>query len=75
MQVIFCSRTLSQLSQFVEELKRTPFASHLSVVSLASRSVLCVNEAVRALGAGPLINERCLDLQQVCMRECERGKG
>jgi hypothetical protein len=38
-QVYFCSRTHSQLSQFVAELHRTPFAAALSVASLASRKV------------------------------------
>ena len=35
----FCSRTHSQLSQFVAELHRTPFASEFAVASLASRKV------------------------------------
>ena len=39
MQVIFCSRTHSQLTQFVSELSRTPFAATLSMVALASRKV------------------------------------
>lgn len=38
-QVIFASRTHSQLSQFVGELQRTPFALSLATVSLASRKV------------------------------------
>lgn len=56
------SRTHSQLSQVVSELHRTPFASSMSVVVLASRGVLCVNEAVRALGSNAAINDRCQDL-------------
>jgi hypothetical protein len=38
-QVIFASRTHSQLSQFVGELHRTPFADELSLVALGSRKV------------------------------------
>jgi chromosome transmission fidelity protein 1 len=64
-QIIFCSRTHSQLSQFVAELRRTGFADRLSVVALASRGVLCVNDEVRKLEVPGLMNERCLDLQQV----------
>lgn len=45
-QVIFCSRTHSQLSQFVGELRRTRFAQSLSLVAVASRRALCVNEQV-----------------------------
>lgn len=38
-QVIFCSRTHSQLSQFISELRRTEFKDNISVVALASRKV------------------------------------
>ncbi|PSC69979.1 putative ATP-dependent RNA helicase DDX11 [Micractinium conductrix] len=63
-QIIFASRTHSQLSQFVGELHRTPFADELSLVALGSRKALCINEAVLRLQSAPLINERCLDLQK-----------
>eukprot|EP00884_Botryococcus_braunii_P018140 jgi/Botrbrau1/5009/Bobra.0396s0030.1 len=63
-QVLFCSRTHSQLAQFVGELKRTPFASRLRVVALGSRKALCINSAVMQLGSSQRINERCLDLQK-----------
>ncbi|PRW20458.1 putative ATP-dependent RNA helicase DDX11 [Chlorella sorokiniana] len=63
-QIIFASRTHSQLTQFVGELHRTPFADEMSLVALGSRKALCINEAVLALGAPSLINERCLDLQK-----------
>ncbi len=56
------SRTHSQLSQVVSELHRTPFASSMSAVVLASRGVLCVNESVRSLGSGAAVNDRCQDL-------------
>lgn len=38
-QIFFCSRTHSQLSQFVSELHRTPFAETLSVAAIAGRKV------------------------------------
>ncbi len=38
-QVFFCSRTHSQLSQFVSELQRTAFADTIATVALASRKV------------------------------------
>jgi hypothetical protein len=44
-QVIFCSRTHSQLSQFVSELKRTDLTSKVSVVALAARKVRGKNDA------------------------------
>lgn len=43
LKVFFCSRTHSQLSQFVGELKRTKFATSLQSVSLGSRKTLCTN--------------------------------
>lgn len=59
-KVIYCSRTHSQLTQFVAELRKTSFCNDSSSVSgggvdelcvrvacLASRSQLCVNDKVR----------------------------
>jgi chromosome transmission fidelity protein 1 len=63
-QVIFCSRTHSQLSQFVGELRRTRFAESLKLVAVGSRRALCVNEAVSKLSDLAAINERCMELQQ-----------
>lgn len=63
LQVIFCSRTHSQLAQVLKEIRSIP-EEHLpegfSVVTLGSRSNLCVNEAVknRARAAGHL-NDLC----------------
>ncbi|KAK7381645.1 hypothetical protein VNO80_00191 [Phaseolus coccineus] len=64
LKVYFCSRTHSQLSQFMKELRRTVFAKEMMVVSLGSRKNLCINEEVVALGNSTRINERCLELQK-----------
>ncbi len=67
--MIFCSRTHSQCSQFVSELRRTTgFSARLLALPLAARRALCINPAVRALGAAHLINERWEELQQVSGR-------
>ena len=63
-QIIFCSRTHSQLMQFVGELKKTRFRDSMSLVSLGSRKALCVNPDVQKLGSQAMINERCMDLQK-----------
>jgi chromosome transmission fidelity protein 1 len=63
-QVIFCSRTHSQLAQFVGELRRTRFAETVALVALGSRRQLCVNDDVLRLGAPALVSERCLELQK-----------
>ncbi|XP_052869609.1 ATP-dependent DNA helicase DDX11 [Anopheles cruzii] len=63
-QVIFCSRTHSQLSQVVGEVKGTQHVADLRLMSLASRQSLCINPEVRKLKSNSLINERCLELQK-----------
>lgn len=44
LKVYFCSRTHSQLSQFIRELRKTVFASELNVICLGSRKNFCINE-------------------------------
>ncbi|KAJ3252990.1 DEAD H (Asp-Glu-Ala-Asp His) box helicase 11 [Boothiomyces macroporosus] len=61
-QIIYTSRTHSQISQFVQEIKKTVYADML-VTSLGSRKNLCVNENVRNLTSISKINDRCTDLQ------------
>jgi chromosome transmission fidelity protein 1 len=73
-QVLFCSRTHSQLAQFVGQIQKSPY-SDLRVVTLGSRQSLCVNDQVNTvmltthvfmlqLGSLAEINEKCLDLQE-----------
>ena len=76
-KIIFCSRTHSQLTQFVNELRRaTPPSSmpanmptaatveRIKHVSLGSRKNLCINERVSRLPSTTAINEQCLELQK-----------
>ncbi len=63
-QIYFCSRTHSQLSQFVKEVQKTKFAEDIRLVSLASRANMCINESVKKLQGSSLINEKCLELQK-----------
>lgn len=74
-KIFYCSRTHSQLTQFVNELKRikVPPAVTLGVdglegeikhLSLGSRKNLCINPNIQKLGNVNAINERCLELQQ-----------
>uniref|UniRef100_A0A7N0UY48 Helicase ATP-binding domain-containing protein n=1 Tax=Kalanchoe fedtschenkoi TaxID=63787 RepID=A0A7N0UY48_KALFE len=64
LKIYFCSRTHSQLSQFIKELKKTNFASEIRVVCLGSRKNFCINEEVLKLGSSTRINEKCLDLMK-----------
>ncbi|NXC85551.1 DDX11 helicase, partial [Cercotrichas coryphoeus] len=63
-KIYYCSRTHSQLSQFVREVQKSPFGKDTRLVSLGSRQNLCVNEEVRRLGALQLINDHCMEMQK-----------
>ncbi|XP_058793640.1 ATP-dependent DNA helicase DDX11 [Phymastichus coffea] len=63
-KIFFCSRTHSQLSQFVEELKKSPYSEKVSLVSLASRNNYCINPSVKALKNMSMMNEQCQQLQK-----------
>ncbi|XP_053695982.1 ATP-dependent DNA helicase DDX11 [Sabethes cyaneus] len=63
-QVIFCSRTHSQLGQVIREIRRTDFGKQIRLTALASRQNFCINSDVRKLNSNALINERCLELQK-----------
>lgn len=64
-QIYFCSRTHSQLSQIINEIKNTIYGKSIRVASLASRQNYCINSNVRKLQSNNLINERCLELQKL----------
>ena len=64
LRIIYCSRTHSQLSQFVKEVQKTKFVQDLRLVSLASRANMCINDSVLALKNPTLINEKCLEMQK-----------
>ncbi|KAI5073385.1 hypothetical protein GOP47_0011398 [Adiantum capillus-veneris] len=64
LKVFFCSRTHSQLSQFVRELQRTSFSTALKTVPIGARKSLCINPEVSKLKHSFRINERCLELQR-----------
>ncbi|KAJ3084917.1 DEAD H (Asp-Glu-Ala-Asp His) box helicase 11, partial [Quaeritorhiza haematococci] len=69
-KVLYCSRTHSQLSQFVAELRKTPFIDNIRVVALGSRKNLCINENVLKLKSLPRITDRCLELQKAKNGSC-----
>uniref|UniRef100_A0A8C5SRR9 DEAD/H-box helicase 11 n=1 Tax=Laticauda laticaudata TaxID=8630 RepID=A0A8C5SRR9_LATLA len=72
LQIYYCSRTHSQLAQFIHEVQKSPFSKEICLVSLGSRQNLCVNEEVRCLGAVQLINDRCMEMQK---NKCEKNTG
>uniref|UniRef100_A0A673C0J7 ATP-dependent DNA helicase DDX11 n=1 Tax=Sphaeramia orbicularis TaxID=375764 RepID=A0A673C0J7_9TELE len=63
-KIYYCSRTHSQLAQFVHEVQKSPFSKDISLVTLGSRQNMCINEEVRRLGSIQRINDRCLEMQK-----------
>uniref|UniRef100_A0A6Q2XZW6 Helicase ATP-binding domain-containing protein n=1 Tax=Esox lucius TaxID=8010 RepID=A0A6Q2XZW6_ESOLU len=72
-KIYYCSRTHSQLSQFVHEVQKSPFNQDVSLVTLGSRQNMCVNEEVRRLGSVQRINDRCMEMQK--NKHDQRPKG
>ncbi|KAH7122945.1 helicase C-terminal domain-containing protein [Dactylonectria macrodidyma] len=78
-KIYYTSRTHSQLSQFITELRRPTFPPSLptslakddqpkteavKLLPLSSRQRLCINPSVSRLGSTQAINDRCSELQQ-----------
>ncbi|SNX85039.1 related to CHL1 - protein of the DEAH box family [Melanopsichium pennsylvanicum] len=75
-RIVYASRTHSQLSQFVAELKKTSFGQSdvlnpgrlpIRTISLGSRKQMCINEDVQRIGrskGSEAMNERCLELMK-----------
>ena len=66
-KIYYCSRTHSQLSQFVNEIKKTCYSREerpLRTVVLGSRNNYCINQSVLKLNNNNLINEKCIELQK-----------
>ncbi|XP_054168396.1 ATP-dependent DNA helicase DDX11-like [Oppia nitens] len=65
-KIYYCSRTHSQLSQFISEIKKTIYSRQqrpVRSVPLSSRSNYCINNSVSRLSNNSLINEKCIELQ------------
>ncbi|XP_033632189.1 ATP-dependent DNA helicase DDX11-like [Asterias rubens] len=73
-KIFYCSRTHSQLSQFVHEVQKSPYGETTKVVTLGSRQNLCINESVKKLQSQSLINDRCLELQKKKKEKKEKHK-
>ena len=69
-KIVYAARTHSQLSQFVNELRRTGF-SGIRVVALGGRKVLCGNSDVNRPGRSEqAVNDACLDLKKDKISSC-----
>ncbi|ETS85933.1 hypothetical protein PFICI_03958 [Pestalotiopsis fici W106-1] len=79
-KIYYTSRTHSQLTQFISELRRPKFPSSVpadlllggsksdaevvKLLPLSSRQRLCINPSVSKLGTLAAINDKCSELQQ-----------
>ncbi|PRP77742.1 putative ATP-dependent RNA helicase DDX11-like protein 8 [Planoprotostelium fungivorum] len=71
-KVFYCSRTHTQLSQFVNEVKRTKYAEKVTVITLGSRMTTCINDDVKKLGTLNRMNDKCLDM--IKQKSNDKGK-
>ncbi|XP_064405283.1 ATP-dependent DNA helicase DDX11-like isoform X2 [Halichondria panicea] len=63
-KIYYCSRTHTQLAQFVREVQHSPYKNLVNVITIGSRQNLCINEDVTRLKSLTLMNDRCLELQK-----------
>ena len=63
-KIFFCSRTHTQLSQFIHEIKKTTFGQELKCVTLGSRRLLCINPEIQRLKNDTSMTDACLELQK-----------
>lgn len=73
-KLIYCSRTHSQLSQFISEIQKTSFKDKIRVLALGSRVNLCVNPEVNRSKNISIINDKCMDLQRKGKQSCSFKK-
>lgn len=73
-KIIYCSRTHSQISQFIREIRKTVYGEHIRVVSLGSRKNLCSNPAVSSLRSDLQMTDACLDMLQGAKTKEESSK-
>lgn len=69
-QIIYCSRTHSQISQFIHEIRRTCYSS-IRCISLASRAHMCINTSINSSKSDYTVSELCLELQRNNVRSSE----
>ncbi|KZT56338.1 DNA repair helicase [Calocera cornea HHB12733] len=73
-KIYYTSRTHSQLSQLVSELRKTQLYESTRFVALGSRKNLCINHALRKKAGGDL-DEACRELLNGKLYREKKGKG
>ena len=63
-QILYCSRTHSQIQQYVNEIKQSGYPN-IRCISLGSRKNLCINESLtKRFKTDGKLSQECLDLQK-----------
>ncbi|OAF66995.1 hypothetical protein A3Q56_05276, partial [Intoshia linei] len=61
-QIFYCTRTHSQINQFIQEIEKTNLKISLTV--LGSRQHLCIHPKISKISNHQIINEKCLLLNE-----------
>ncbi|CAH8491590.1 unnamed protein product [Heterobilharzia americana] len=65
LQIIYCSRTHSQLNQIAKEFNKCKtLFNKITMIQLSSRHLLCINQQIYQLKHSDLINIGCLELNR-----------
>jgi len=62
-KIFYCSRTHTQIAQFVSEIRRTAYAG-ARVVTLGSRKNMCIHPTVSRLSSDVRMSDQCLEMQK-----------
>lgn len=62
-KIFYCSRTHTQIAQFVSEIRRTLY-SNARVVTLSSRKNFCIHHTVSRLSSDVRMSDQCLEMQK-----------
>ena len=62
-KLFYCSRTHTQIAQFVSEIRRTAYSS-ARVVTLGSRKLMCLHPEVSRMQSDARMSDACLDMQK-----------
>ncbi len=75
-KIVYAARTHSQLSQFVDEIRRTAWGDSIRVATLGGRKLLCCNTDVTGHDrrrSEANITEKCLDMQKGIAESTEKS--
>jgi len=61
-RVFICSRTHSQLTQLLSEIRKIPLADRFNIITLGSRAQLCIHPSIRRESSPAVINDQCTRL-------------